>query len=33
VEDGAISVACEFCSTTYVFAPEEFITASISNTD
>ncbi len=25
IEDGEISVACEFCSTTYVFAPEEFV--------
>jgi molecular chaperone Hsp33 len=24
VEDGQISVACEFCSTTYVFEPDEF---------
>jgi molecular chaperone Hsp33 len=24
VEDGKISVACEFCSTTYVFAEDEF---------
>ena len=33
IEDGKISVACEFCSTTYVFEPEEFVTASINNTD
>ncbi len=24
IEDGKISVACEFCSTTYVFEPDEF---------
>jgi molecular chaperone Hsp33 len=27
VEDGQISVACEFCSTTYLFAPSEFAKA------
>ena len=25
IEDGKISVACEFCSTTYVFEPDEFL--------
>ena len=25
IEDGKISVACEFCSTTYVFEPSEFV--------
>jgi molecular chaperone Hsp33 len=27
IEDGKISVACEFCSTTYVFDPDEFAKA------
>jgi molecular chaperone Hsp33 len=26
VEDGRITVTCEFCSSTYVFAPDEVAT-------
>ncbi len=25
VEDGKITVTCEFCSSTYVFAPDEIL--------
>jgi molecular chaperone Hsp33 len=31
VEDGKITVTCEFCSSTYVFAPDEIATADASS--
>ena len=32
VEDGRITVTCEFCSSTYVFAPDEVATADAAVT-
>jgi molecular chaperone Hsp33 len=31
VEDGKITVTCEFCSSTYVFAPDEIDTAAFAD--
>jgi redox-regulated HSP33 family molecular chaperone len=30
VEDGKITVTCEFCSSTYVFAPADIVTNELA---
>ena len=31
VEDGKITVTCEFCSSTYVFQPDEIVSADTAS--